>query len=138
MTAWPTEPSSAADEFVTVTALPSAVDGVWVLQVAGEVELSTIGWLRERLREAVRGAHRAVVLDCTRVSFLAACGVGLLVEIADEARAGGVTLRLVVQGRRLLRVLEATGADGRLPVAATVAEAVAQCSGRAPPHLRRR
>ena len=140
MTAWATGPGPAADEFLTVTALPSSAAGVLVVQVAGEVDLSTIGRLREHLHEHVHGAHRAVILDCTRVSFLAACGIGLLLDIADQARAEGIALRLVVAGRRLLRVLEASGVQGRLPLATTVAEvmaeavAEAQCSRMAPEH----
>jgi anti-sigma B factor antagonist len=69
-----------------------------------------------------------VVLDCTGVSFLATCGISLLLEITDQARAEGVALRLVAQSRAVLRALKVTGVDGLVPRAATVAEAVVQCS----------
>jgi anti-sigma B factor antagonist len=112
-------------EFLTVTAVPSA--GVLVLRVVGEVDLGTVEPLRECLRKYVPGDHRGVVLDCTRVSFLAACGIGLLVETADRARLGGMALRLVAPGRMARRILEVTLADQLVPHAPTVAEAVTQC-----------
>jgi anti-sigma B factor antagonist len=78
--------------------------------------------------EHLSDAHRGVVLDCTAVSFLAACGIGLLVEIADQARADGRPLRLVAHSRLVLRALEVTGTNELVPHTATVAEAIAQCS----------
>lgn len=96
--------------------------------MAGEVDLATVGLLREQLHRHVRGAGRGVVLDCTDVTFLAACGIVLLVEIAEYLRAEGTALRLVAHRPVVLRALEVTEVDGVLPRAATVAEAVAQVS----------
>jgi anti-sigma B factor antagonist len=76
----------------------------------------------------MRRTYPAVVLDCTEVSFLAACGIGLLVEIADQTLAEGMALRLVAQNRVVRRALEVTRVTGLVPLAATVAEAVGQCS----------
>jgi anti-sigma B factor antagonist len=62
------------------------------------------------------------------VSFLGACGIGLLVESAEQASTNGMMLRLVAQSRLVLRALEITLADQRVPRANTVAEAIAQCA----------
>lgn len=121
-------PGPASQAPLAVTVLPSRAQGVPVLRLVGEIDLVTVGPLREYLYQHALGAARGVVLDCTEVSFLAACGIGLLIEIADQARAEGVTLRLVTQSRAVLRVLEVTGMNGLVPRAATVAEAVVQCS----------
>ena len=120
--------SSFAEKSLTVTALSSSADGVLVLRVVGDVDLTTVEQLRGHLDEHLSGAHRGVVLDCTAVSFLTACGIGLLVEIADQARADGKPLRLVAHSRLVLRALEVTGTNELVPRAVTVAEAVAQCS----------
>ena len=122
------DPGWAAERSLTVTALPSSVQGVLVLRVVGEVDLATVGRLREQLHHYIPGEHRGMVLDCTGVSFLAACGIGLLVEKAEQARAGGMTLRLVVRSRVVQRAIEATLADLLISRADTVAEAVAQCA----------
>jgi anti-sigma B factor antagonist len=113
---------------LTVTVLPSCDEGVLVLRVAGEVDLATVGQLREHLHKHLPGTRRGVVLDCTEVSFLAACGIGLLVEIADQTFVEGMALRLVAQNRVVLRALEVTRATELVPLAATVAEAMVQCS----------
>ncbi len=120
--------SSLAEKSLTVTALSSSAEGVLVLRVVGEVDLATVEQLRGHLHQHLAGAHRGVVLDCTAVSFLAACGIGLLVEIADQARADGRPLRLVAHSRLVLRALEVTGTNELVPCPATVVEAVAQCS----------
>ncbi|MFZ0118654.1 MAG: STAS domain-containing protein [Pseudonocardiaceae bacterium] len=120
--------ASALPTPLTVTALTVGEERVLVWRVAGEIDLVTVERLRNHLSKHALGAHRGVVLDCTGVSFLAACGIGLLTEIADQARAEGVTLRLVAQNRTVLRALEVTGVEGLLPRVATVAEAVVQCS----------
>jgi hypothetical protein len=39
------------ETLLTVTALPSSVEGVVVLRVVGEVDLATVGWLREHLHK---------------------------------------------------------------------------------------
>jgi anti-sigma B factor antagonist len=113
---------------MTVTALPTSVEGVLVLRVVGEVDLITADRLREQLPKYLRSGCRGLVLDFTGVSFLAACGIGLLVEITDRARAEGIALRLVAHSRLVLRALQVSRADEQIPQTNTVAEAVAQCA----------
>lgn len=122
------EPGSLADKWLTVVAAPSEQEGVSVVRVVGEVDSATVGRLRDHLYEYVSGPCRGVVLDFTAVSFLALCGVRLLLETADRAHAEGMTLRLVAQSRAVLRALEVSGVQEQVACVATVAEAVAQCS----------
>lgn len=121
-------PDTTTDRQLTVTVLPSPEGGVVVLRVVGELDLATVGRLRDHLDKQVPGVYRVVIVDCTGVSFLAACGIGLLLETADRALAGGMALWLVANGRVVLRALEVTGADKVIPLASTVTQAVAQCS----------
>ena len=121
-------PDTATDKQLTVTVLPHSEDGVVVLRVVGEIDLATVGRLRHHLHKQVPSAYRVVIVDCSGVSFLAACGVGLLIEIVEQARAEGMALWLVANGRVVLRALEVTGADKQVPHASTVVQALAQCS----------
>ena len=120
-------PGWAPEKFLAVTALASSAQGVVVLRVVGEVDLATLGQLREHLHQYVSSDDRGLVLDCTEVSFLAACGIGLLVEIAERARAQGMALRLVTHTPLVLRAVRLALADQLIPRAPTVAEAVTQC-----------
>ena len=124
----PISPGWAPETFLTVTALSCSAQEVVVLRVVGEVDLATLGWLREHLHKYVSSNYRGLVLDCTEVSFLAACGISLLVEIAERAHAEGMALRLVTHTPLVLRALQLTLADQLIPRAATVAEAVARCA----------
>ena len=120
-------PDTTTDKQLTVTVLPHAQEGVVVLRVVGEIDLATVGRLRDHLCK-VLGAYQVVIVDCTGVSFLAACGIGLLIEILERVRAEGMALGLVANSRVVLRALEVTGADKQVPHASTVAQALAQCS----------
>jgi len=114
---------------LTVTAQPCCADDVLVLQLVGEVDLCTVEHLRQCLySELSAGAYRGMVLDCAEVSFLAACGIGLLAEMVDRARLEQVQVLLVAPSRPVLRALEATGVNELVPRAGTVDEAVAQCT----------
>ena len=112
-----------------MTVLPCFVANVLVLKLAGEVDLRTVERLRECLYAHLSaGAYRGIVLDCAELTFLAACGIGLLVEIVDRGRRAGVQIRLVARSRAVLRALEVTRTNGLVPRAATVADAVALCT----------
>jgi anti-sigma B factor antagonist len=113
---------------LAVTALPSAVEGVLVLRVVGEIDLVTFRRLREQVHKYLRSGYRGLVLDFTGVSFLAGCGIGVLIEIADQARTEGIALRVVAHSRVVLRALEVSQANQQISRASTVAEAVAQCA----------
>jgi anti-sigma B factor antagonist len=128
-----TEPRSNGQwqggQALTVTALPCSADNVLVLQLSGDVDLCTVECLREYLDGYLSGgAYRGMVLDCAEVSFLAACGIGLLVEIVDRACLAQVQIRLVAQSRAVLRALQVTGVNDLVPRADTVDEAVALCT----------
>ena len=118
----------APEQSLTVTALPTSVEGVLILRVVGEVDLITVGQLREQLHNYRHSDYRGLVLDFIGVSFLAGCGIGVLLEIAERARAEGITLRLVTHRRMVLRALEVSRADQQISRTSTVAEAIAQCA----------
>ncbi len=130
MTIRETQPGSATDALLTVTAdLAGERDAVVVLRATGEVDLSTVNVLRRHLTEHLTAGH-GIVLDVTAVTFLAGCGLGLLAECAEQARDNGVALRLVTDGTRpVLRPLEVTGLASVIPQADSIADGILLCSG---------
>ncbi|WP_169735330.1 anti-sigma factor antagonist [Actinokineospora inagensis] len=81
-----------------------------VVTVRGEVDLVTAPAVRETLNTALRDPDLLLlVVDLSPVDFLAAAGLGVLVEVRDRARARAVDLRLVATGRVVLRPLDVTG-----------------------------
>ncbi|GAA2544763.1 SpoIIE family protein phosphatase [Pseudonocardia hydrocarbonoxydans] len=58
------------------------------LELAGELDVSTVPGMRDRALAAVRGAAGTAVVDLTAVTHLASAGIGLLLELAARAPHG--------------------------------------------------
>ncbi len=123
--AWET---SSAAELLTVTVSRPTADAVTVVTVIGEVDLCTVGRLRDHLDKQLAAGHRGVVIDLTGVSFFGACGLRLLDRTADRAWTAGVVVRLVTDSRPVLRVLDLTGSYGVIPWVGSIDEAIEDCS----------
>ncbi|GLZ38850.1 anti-sigma factor antagonist [Actinokineospora sp. NBRC 105648] len=79
-------------------------------EVRGEVDLLSAPATRTALRAALDSPDLLVlVVDLSKVDFLAAAGLTVLVELRDLARVRAVDLRLVATTRAVLRPLEVTG-----------------------------
>ena len=97
--------------------------GYVVVTVAGEVDIATVGRLRERL-SALAAGGLPLVADLDQVSFIDATGLGALAGAAREPASHGISLYVVCarpQTRRLFRV---TGLDRQIPLARDLAEAL--------------
>lgn len=115
------EADTARDPFVVAPSQPAA--GVILVRLAGELDMLTI----PRSRRALTGAVDAVasemarphgpggplrgrvVCDLDGLDFVAASGLGMLVEVAEHARARRVELVLVASCRPVRRALDLTG-----------------------------
>jgi anti-sigma B factor antagonist len=89
---------------------------VAVVTVVGELDLSTVPVLRQKLTEAICPACAAVVVDLAAVDFIDASGVGALVGAAGEASRAGVKFVLREPSTSVERMLDLAGLDGILEV----------------------
>lgn len=79
-------------------------DGVVTVRATGNLDIYTIGRLRQRLaRHDLSDGN--VVLDVSGVALIDSSGLGTLLSFANRARRGGSRLALVC-GQDLARVLE--------------------------------
>jgi anti-sigma B factor antagonist len=62
------------------------------VELAGECDLAARGPVRDAVSATLARDPECVVLDLTGTTFIDACGVGVVVEIARRARARGVRL----------------------------------------------
>jgi anti-sigma B factor antagonist len=95
--------------------------GYTTVTVAGELDVATAPQLREHLVALLAG-HRPLVIDLDRVSFCDATGLGVLVGAANRA---GASLHLICSRPQTRRLFQLTGLAQRLPLAPTMADAVA-------------
>ena len=93
--------------------------GVVIAAVTGDIDISTVTRLRERLFGLADGGQTLIV-DLNRVTFIDSAGLGALVGAARRAAAHGGSLHAVCARPQTRRLLWLTGVDRRIPLAATV------------------
>jgi anti-sigma B factor antagonist len=98
--------------------------GYAIVTPAGEIDISTVPQLRERLFE-LTASRRPLVADLDQVSFIDSAGLSALVGAANRTAAHGGSLRVVCARPKILKLFRLTGLDRRLPPAPTLDEALA-------------
>ena len=103
-------------------------DGICVVKVVGEVDMSHEDEVREELRRAEDS--RGIVVDLTECEFIDSSGVRLLL-LSREAQTDGDSegLAVAASSEQILRILSVMGIDKVIPVRPTVEEAVAELQG---------
>ena len=81
----------------------------------GDVDMGTVGQVREQLESATASGARHVVLDLRGVMFLDSTGLHLVLEADAASRAQGWEFGLIGGPARVQRVFDLTGARARLP-----------------------
>ena len=71
-------------------------DGVVVVKVIGEVDMSNANDLRGAIIEATPNDALGLVLDFTELAYIDSAGIHLLYRLGDNLRARGQTLRVVI------------------------------------------
>jgi anti-sigma B factor antagonist len=100
--------------------------GYVVVSVAGEIDAGTECALRDVLTSVLaRGVLRAVV-DLAGVAFLTSSGIGVLMGARKVLAAEGRSLVLASPRGEVAQILSLTGVSEVIPVAASVADAVAR------------
>jgi len=95
-----------------------------IVEVAGEVDLSTAPRLKEVLDE-VAPVSGAVIVDLTGVSFMDSSGLNVLLQRREQLLGdhSGATVRLIVTQPSLRRLFEVTGLNDVFELFLSSAEA---------------
>lgn len=109
-------------------------DGVRVIAVRGELDLSTASDLESPLDEAVASGDASVLIDLTECEFIDSTGIALIVRAwqrLDQAADGEGSGRVVIcsDNDQVRRVLEITGLELSIPIHGTRDEALAALRG---------
>jgi len=81
------------------------------LQIGGELDLATVGALRDHLDLMVESGTGDVELDMELVTFWDATALSALVGAYHQLAAGDRTLRIVGASARVVRLVQLTGLD---------------------------
>ena len=101
--------------------------GCVIAAITGEIDISTVGGLRERLFELAEG-REPLIVDLDRVTFIDSAGLGALVGTSRRAAEHGGILRAVCTQPQTRKLLWMTGVDRRIPLDSSLEEALAAAS----------
>jgi anti-sigma B factor antagonist len=96
------------------------LDGVRVIAVSGELDLSTAPQLEEPLEEALASGDSALVIDLSACEFIDSTGIALIVRAwqrLDRDTEGNGSGRFALCGLsdQVRRLLEITGLESSIP-----------------------
>jgi len=97
--------------------------GTGIVAVAGEIDLATVGGLREAISKHLTEGRAHLVVDLSAVTFIDSTGLGVLVGAAKKVTGAG-SVGLVCTEPRVLRLLTVTGLSRVLLVHPTLADAL--------------
>jgi len=97
--------------------------GYAIVTAAGEIDISTVTPLRERLFD-VAASGAPLVVDLEQVSFIDSVGLAILVGAANRAVAHGGSLRVACALPKIRQLVQLTGLDRQIPLTRTLDEAL--------------
>jgi anti-anti-sigma factor len=93
----------------TELTITTARDGAQAqLGAGGEIDLSTVGELREAVLRAAEGAER-VLLDLNRLGFIDTTGLGCLLELRSTLQGRGVLFEIAAADGPVRQAVDVTG-----------------------------
>ncbi|HEY3882840.1 MAG TPA: STAS domain-containing protein [Trebonia sp.] len=109
-----------------MTCSVSREQGYAVVSVSGEIDASTEQRFRDGLTSVLSDGVVRVVVDLEGVAFLASAGIGVLMGVRRVLADDGGVLVLAAPHGEVAQVLAMTGVSDVIPVAPSVADAVAR------------
>jgi anti-sigma B factor antagonist len=105
-------------------------DDVYVVRVAGEVDMSHEQELHDELRSAVEADTKGIVVDLTECEFIDSSAIRALLLSREEKspEGGSESFAVAASSDQILRILSVMGLDQVLPIKPTVDEAAAALS----------
>jgi anti-anti-sigma factor len=105
-------------------------DGLRIIAVRGELDLSTAGDLESPLEEAIASGDALVLIDLSECEFIDSTGIAMIVRAwqrLDRNAEGDGSGRVVIcsQNEQVRRVLGITGLELSIPIHGTRDEAIA-------------
>jgi anti-sigma B factor antagonist len=105
--------------------LDSSEERDWtVLDVVGEVDLSSAPFLRTRIEELVHLGAQRLIVDLRGVGFMDSSGLSVLVACIKRMREAGGELAVACPNGSILKVFTVTGLDRLFTIRPSVGEAI--------------
>lgn len=107
------------------TSVTRPADDTALLTVEGEIDTLTVPRFVTAIAQLVGESATLLVVDLTGVTFMGSSGLAALVQAAHDAERSDRRIRIVAQGRPVLRPLQITGTDQLFDIHSDLASALA-------------
>jgi anti-anti-sigma factor len=112
-----------------LTVRSEVAEGIAVIHIAGEVDMSNTGELWEQMMAGIPDDTKGAILDLTETTYIDSAGLRLVFDLARRLGMRSRAIALVVpEDSQLRRVLELTAIDRVAAVATSLEGALAACS----------
>jgi len=91
-------------------------DGVDIVNVRGEIHLSTAPRFRERLEQIISGGGGTLVLDLTAVEFIDSTGLSVLLNALRLLNQRNGRMAVVLRNPTVLRLFQVTSLDATFEI----------------------
>jgi anti-sigma B factor antagonist len=115
----------SAEEDRPELSVSQAADGVCVISVSCELDMTTTPALGQLLTQELAGQPRSLVVDLSRCEFMSSSGLAVLVAAREQAAQSGTHLALAGLTRTVQRAFTAVGLNPLFDIHASSDEAVA-------------
>lgn len=95
-------------------------DGWPVVQIAGEIDLSTADLVAGQFDALIEAGHRHLIADLNKVAFIDSTGLAILVRVLNRVREDDGDLVVMCKEGPAHKVLTASGLDRELTVRDTL------------------
>jgi anti-sigma B factor antagonist len=103
-----------------------AVDRATIIEVAGEIHVSTAPQFSALLSAVTDAGRTSLVLDLTDVTFIDSTGLSVLLSALRQVTLAGGRMALVCSNPTVLRLFEITRLDSTFAIHAELEPALAQ------------
>ena len=102
------------------------VDGVSILEVAGELDIYTSPKLKSAIQNALTAGRARVVVNLLRTTYLDSTALSVLTTAQKQAREAGGNLGLVFDQPQIEKIFTITGLQRVFPIFRTETDAMAE------------
>jgi anti-sigma B factor antagonist len=93
-----------------------AAGDVWIIALAGEVDLYTAPEFKQQLLDVIDQGATHVIVDLTDTTFIDSTTLGVLVGGVKRLRPNGGQLLIVCSDRNITKIFEITGLNRVFPL----------------------
>jgi anti-sigma B factor antagonist len=85
--------------------------GFPVIELKGEIDLSTSPYFKEKVYEVIESGKKDIIINLSGLDFMDSTGLGVLVAALKKATMEGGSIRLVCNKKSIIKVFTITGLD---------------------------